>query len=96
MNKKMIFSVLVVILTIVVGYLLLSSPRTTEMTPEDNTPAVAGKLDINAVCNFALTYTTFPDAAAAEKFVAECKEGNHPEVIEAYITQMGLGDGAVI
>ncbi len=39
---------------------------------------------------------TFPDAAAAEIFVAECKEGKHPEVIDQYKAQMNLGDGAAI
>jgi hypothetical protein len=60
-------------------------------------PAPAqGKIDINAVCEGAVSYMTFPDAASAETFVAECKEGKHPEVIEHYKTQMGLGDGAAI
>ena len=55
-----------------------------------------GKIDINAVCDGALAYMTFPDGESAATFVAECKEGKHPEVIEQYKTQMGLGDGAQI
>lgn len=55
-----------------------------------------GKLNINAVCESALAYMTFPDAASAEVFVSECKEGKHPEVIERYKADMGLGDGAAI
>lgn len=55
-----------------------------------------GKLNINAVCDGALAYMTFPDGASAEQFVTECKEGKHPEVIEQYKAQMGLGDGATI
>ncbi|MFA5996450.1 MAG: hypothetical protein WC790_01870, partial [Candidatus Paceibacterota bacterium] len=58
--------------------------------------ASQGKIDINAVCEGALSYMTFPDGASAEKFVAECKEGNRPEVIERYKVQMNLGDGAQI
>ncbi len=54
------------------------------------------KLNINVVCEEALAYMSFPDGASAEKFVAECKEGKHPEVIEQYKKQMGLGDGAAI
>ncbi|MEN9390265.1 MAG: hypothetical protein RLZZ283_365 [Candidatus Parcubacteria bacterium] len=61
----------------------------------DPAPASA-KLNINAVCEGALAYMTFPDAAAADLFVAECKEGKHPEVIEQYKEQMNLGDGATI
>lgn len=60
-------------------------------------PAPAqGKLNINAVCEGALAYMTFADGASAEKFVAECKEGKHPEVIDHYKAQMGLDDGAAI
>lgn len=61
------------------------------------TPAPAqGKLNINVVCEGALAYMTFPDAASADAFVADCKEGKHPEVIERYKAEMGLGDGAAI
>jgi len=44
-----------------------------------------GKIDINAVCEGALAYMTFTDGESAEKFVAECKEGKHPDVINQYI-----------
>lgn len=54
------------------------------------------KLNITAVCESALAYMTFSDSASAELFVSECKEGKHPEVIEQYKVQMGLGDGATI
>ena len=60
------------------------------------TSAVNGKLNINVVCESVLSYMTFPDGASSEKFVAECKEGKHPEVIERYKAQMGLGDGKAI
>lgn len=55
-----------------------------------------GKLNINAVCDGALAYMTFPDAASADVFVQDCKEGKHPEVIEQYKADMNLGDGATI
>lgn len=55
-----------------------------------------GKINIEAVCKNALAYMSFPDGASADLFVAECKEGKHPEVIEQYKAQMGLGDGATI
>ncbi len=54
------------------------------------------KLNISVVCESALTYMSFPDGASAEKFVAECKEGKHPDVIERYKAEMNLGDGAAI
>lgn len=55
-----------------------------------------GKLNIDAVCRSALAYMTFSDGAAAEAYVADCKQGKHPEVIERYKADMGLGDGAAI
>ena len=57
---------------------------------------VSGKINIDAVCQAALIRMTFPSGEAAEKFVAECKEGKHPEVIEQYKAEMNLGDGAQI
>jgi hypothetical protein len=68
----------------------------TRMLAPAGTPAAAGKLDINAICDGALAYMTFADGAAAAKFVADCKEGTHPEVIEKYKKDMQLGDGAAI
>ena len=68
----------------------------TPSTPHEEPTPVSGKLDINAVCDGALAYMTFADAAQADAFVAECKEGKHPEVIEHYKAQMNLGDGATI
>ncbi len=57
---------------------------------------VQGKININEVCEGALIRMTFPNGAAAEKFVADCKEGKHPEVIEQFRVEMNLGDGAQI
>ena len=90
-NNKTMFIViaLVVLLLLAYGAVRLKG------TSEDSLPP-QGKLDIGAVCDGALAYMTFPDGESAEKFVAECKEGKRPEVIENYKKQMGLGDGATI
>jgi hypothetical protein len=64
-----------------------------ESTPDSGS---SGKINIDAVCEGALAYMSFPDGASAEEFVAACKNGEHPEVIEQYKAQMGLGDGAAI
>ncbi len=61
-----------------------------------SSPAVQGKLNINVVCEESLMYMTFENGEKADKFVAECKEGKYPEVIEQYKERMGLGDGATI
>ena len=57
---------------------------------------VGVKINIDAVCNGALAYMTFPDGASADKFVKDCKDGKHPEVIERYKAELNLGDGATI
>jgi hypothetical protein len=59
-------------------------------------PGAGAKLNIDAVCEGALAYMTFPDGEAAAKFVADCKAGNRPEVIEKYREDNNLGDGAAI
>ena len=53
------------------------------------------KIDIRLVCESALAYMTFSDGKAAEAFVESCINGEHPEVIERYISDLGL-DGASI
>lgn len=59
-------------------------------------PGAQGKLNMDAVCQSALAYMTFTDAVSANVFIAECKEGKHPEVIERYKAEMNLGEGAAI
>lgn len=66
----------------------------TKMISVDN--RLSGKLNINVVCEEALIYMTFENGEKADQFVAECKEGKHPDVIEKYKERMGLGDGATI
>ncbi len=67
-----------------------------EGTGSNPSAAPNAKININAVCDGALAYMSFPDGASADAFVAECKEGKHPEVIEHYKAQLNAGDGAVI
>lgn len=59
-------------------------------------PTVQGKIDINAVCEGALAYMTFTDGESADAFVAECKEGKHPEVIEQFKANLNLDAGVEI
>lgn len=88
--KKTLIIVLIVGL-LVAGYYMFMKK---EVVPVKNTSNA--KINVDAVCQGALAYMTFPDAAAAEVFVGECKEGKHPEVIEKYKADMNLGDGAAI
>lgn len=91
-NNKLLIVVLVLVL---IGYFIFNraKPQSTEETPVD---ATQGKININVVCEGALAYMTFEDGASADKFVAECKEGKYPEVIEQYKKQLNLGEGAEI
>ncbi len=57
---------------------------------------VSGKLNINFVCENALSYMSFTDSTDAEKFVSECIEGEHPKVIEKYKAELNIDNGAVI
>lgn len=79
-----------VIFGVTLGLFLTKSEDSSEYIP------VQGKLNIEVVCQSALSYMTFPDGSSADKFVEDCKEGKYPEVIERYKTDMGLGDGAEI
>lgn len=60
------------------------------------TVTATGKIDIAAICEGALAYMSFPDGAAAEAFVNECKDGKHPEVIEQWKQQMGISDNVAL
>ncbi len=91
-------AVLVVILFIGVGagaYVFFTHQAVAPVM-ETEAPAPAGKLNIVEVCNGALAYMTFPDGESADAFIAACVNGEHPEVIERFKQDMGLGDGAAI
>lgn len=108
-NTKIIIAVLVVIaIAAFVYYKKIDTQIIIDQTPSQNDGAVAtstatstkpssqGKINIDVVCQGALAYMTFKDGASADAFVAECKEGKHPEVIERFKVDMNLGDGAKI
>jgi hypothetical protein len=86
--------ILAAVVIAIIGYLVFMPKSAATETPMDT--ASESKLDVNTVCDGALAYMTFPDAASAEAFVSECKEGKHPEVIEKYRADMNLGAGAQI
>lgn len=74
---------------------LVESVKFIPIVDESAGAPVSGKLDINAVCEGALAYMSFPSGKEADAFLAECKAGNRPEVIEKYKKDNGL-DGATI
>ena len=103
MNTKAIVIILAIVVVGAIGYCMFgmqkTSPTSTATTTQEKPAgggAAQGKININAVCEGALAYMSFPDGASAEAFVAECKEGKHPEVIEKYKADLNLGAGAEI
>ena len=57
---------------------------------------ISGKLNIDFICQDALTYIRFKDTESLSTFTSECKAGKYPEIIEKYKSQMNVKDGATI
>ncbi len=92
---KTSFIVIAFLLLVAVGYFAFMQPSTSQLQTSD-TNSQAGKIDINAVCEGALAYMTFPSGAEADVWVRECKEGKHPEAIEQWKQQQGIADDRAI
>lgn len=97
MTQKNII-VLVVVLAALGGiaYYVLSKESTpapmesaAQAPVEEATETEQGASNLNAACEGALAYMSFPDGASADAFVAECKDGKHPQVLQQYEAQMG-------
>jgi hypothetical protein len=97
-TKEIVGIIALLIVGIVVFFLATLAPQTREDLPPNDSMSggMEGKINIDEVCASALAYMTFTDGAAAETFIQECKEGKHPDVIQRYFDQMGVGDGAQI
>ncbi|MHB1316454.1 MAG: hypothetical protein ACYCZW_01185 [Minisyncoccota bacterium] len=98
---KNILIILGIIILVILGYFFfikkpLSSEQVNSNEVDTNKSVVSGKININAVCEGALSYMTFSRSEEADLFVSECKAGNRPEVIEKYKADMNLGAGASI
>ncbi len=94
MKNNLVTSVVILIVFIVAAFLLINKGADVPNNEVNDEPQ--GKIDIDAVCEGALAYMSFPDGASADLFVEECKEGKHPEVIEKFKADMNLGAGANI
>lgn len=99
---KTSYIVIGLIIIAAIGYFVFMQPAaapTIETQSGDQAPSMNSgqeKIDINAVCEGALAYTTFENGAAAEAWVQECKDGEHPEAIEQWKVQMGITDDRAI
>lgn len=83
MKSKII--IIISIVAIVIAGVYFFSPDT-EIEKE------VKKINLDVACEESLIYKTFPDGESADKFVEECKEGKHPEVLTEYIERMNLGN----
>ncbi len=97
--KKNVTIIVLIVAVLVLGYFLYmekTSSVPAEISDTNNNKVISGKLNIDTVCQDALAYMTFQDGTTADKFVADCKEGKYPEVIEKYKADMNLDTGASI
>ena len=88
---------IVILLIIIAGgyYFFMMQPAEAPITETSN-DAASQKIDINAICEGALAYMTFPSGAEAEAWVEACKRGEHPSAIEQWKEMNGITDDRAI
>lgn len=106
MKKVIVLGVLLFVGLVLTGVLIKSQivysrfntavldpkPAAPVMAPQAEKQESLGKIDMDAICDGALAYMTFADSAKADAFVADCKLGKHPEVVEQYLENMNLDE----
>lgn len=85
----------VIVLLVIGGGLFGLAQYYEKNSLEGNMPDKQGKIDIRVACESALAYTTFMNGEDADRFLEECINGEHPDVVERYIESLGV-DGALI
>jgi hypothetical protein len=95
-KQNITISLLILIALLALGFVLINKKAPEAMPVEETNNTSQGKIDINAVCEGALAYMTFTDGASAEAFVTECKNGEHPEVIERWKADMNISSDVAI
>lgn len=90
---KTIVIIVGIIMLGAIGYYYVMPAPASEPAPSMDS---AAKIDINAVCDGALAYMSFPSGAEAEAWVAACKRGEHPEAIEQWKQMNGIQDDRAI
>lgn len=90
------FSILagIIIVGAVGYYFFIPAPAAAPQTPTSTNSQA--KIDINAVCDGALAYMSFPNGAEADAWVAACKRGEHPEAIDQWKQMNGITDDRAI
>ncbi len=91
--KTLLIGILIIILGAMGYYFLMPAP-TPEPQPQGT--SAGAKIDINAVCDGALAYMSFPNGAEADAWVAACKRGEHPEAIDQWKQMNGITDDRAI
>ena len=83
----------VLIIAVIASFVFMMQPT---IPATDEVSGDQAKIDINAVCEGALAYMSFPDGASAEAWVVACKNGEHPEAIEQWKQMNGITDDRAI
>lgn len=98
-NNLMKNVVIIIFALVLIGagyFVFVKDSSKTEVSVPNTNDQVSAKLDMDVVCNSALSYMSFPDGQSADKFVVDCKEGKYPEVIERYKADMNIGADVAI
>ncbi len=96
-NMKTSLVLIGVIIIAAIGYFVFMMQPTIPATDENPTgQSDQAKIDINAVCEGALAYMSFPSSVEAEAWVVACKNGEHPEAIEQWKQMNGITDDRAI
>ena len=91
--KTLLIGALIIILGAIGYYFFMPMPAP---GPQTQNTGGSAKINIDAVCEGALAYMTFPSGAEADAWVAACKRGEHPEAIEQWKQMNGITDDRAI
>ncbi len=80
---KTIITVIILLIIGVGAYYFINSDRFSKNYSNENAE-IQNQQEVDEACENALIRMTFTDGEAAAKFVSECKEGKHPEVVEQF------------
>lgn len=93
---KMLIWIVALLIIAAGGYYFFMMQPSEAPTTETQNGTASQKIDINAICEGALAYMSFPSGAEAEAWVEACKRGEHPAAIEQWKEMNGITDDRAI
>lgn len=93
---KIVFSIAAFLVLVVIGYSIFTQPASRNVAETPNDSGSNQKINLNAICDGALAYMTFPSSAEADVWVQECREGKHPEAVDQWKQRQGITDDRAI